>query len=203
MKLAALALAVVLASIADAQTTTQPTGAPPPPSPSPAWPAEFRGVSFGASQVDAEKMLGPMKCTAVADVPDTKRCWTTDKKKAFKIDEVVVKTFYFFNRDRFLRVEMEESAPWMYNGNQKNLIAPLSSAFEQKFGKPTAFSGGGQNFSTIWRSAALVAEIEAGTEDVSTPYGDKISVQLLRRAVISSTEWDAVMKAAQANKVTF
>lgn len=162
-------------------------------------PTEFRNVAFGASFAEAVAILGPMKCdSAVRDVADAKRCWTTDRDKAFKVNGKVVTTYYYFHRDNFVAVEMTQNAPTVYYPQKfENFFGPLVLAFQEKFGRATRASA----TSSEWANDAMRVSIAPRTESILTPYGDRMEVQLLGYAVIETQEWVKAKNAAQAAKV--
>lgn len=197
------ALGLIIVSSASI-TTAQPAAAPEgQPAPAP-WPNTFRDVAFGSSKAEAERILGKMKCSAMSSRPEAERCSTTDKAHAFRVDGEVVKTYYFFHRDRFLRVEFSQDEPLMYRGAAtKNLSGPIVPSFSEKYGKPTVFSKE-DYIAFSWRSEAMSAVVIVGIAEFPQQFGKGMDkAQYLRSATISTKEWDEGGAASERRKVDF
>lgn len=97
---------------------------------------DFRGIPFGSSEAEAQKILGKMKCRssqAHEPLPAHRVCSTSDKSRACRVGDVVVLTWYHFHQGGFV------GASFSGTGGFVPEPLPFESVlkeFEAAYGKP-------------------------------------------------------------------
>jgi hypothetical protein len=165
-------------------------------------PADFRGIRFGDTEAAAVAQVGPLKCQEMKAgyTPGHRRCRTTDKKKAFRVNDMVVMTYYLFHNGRFVGVEMGDNN--LGTLNQTPLFPLMERAFRERYGLPSTLKTfryvGSKDDGEIYEYDVHVIRWENEQAKISmiSEAGDHIA-----EITIDSAEW-AKLKKEQVERVS-
>jgi hypothetical protein len=165
-------------------------------------PADFRGIRFGDPEAAAIAQVGPLKCQDVKAgyTPAHRRCRTTDKKNAFRVNNMVVMTYYLFHDGRFVGVEMDDNN--LGTLNQTPLFPLMERAFRERYGLPSTLKTfryvGTKDDGTVYEYDVHVIrwENDDATIAMISEAGDHIA-----SITIDTSDW-ARLKKEQAERVS-
>lgn len=98
--------------------------------------ADFRGVPFGSTEAEAQKILGRMKCRSSQPnepLPAHRVCVTSDKSRAYRIRDVVVLTWYHFFEGGFVGASFSGTGGFVPEPLPFEMVV---KEFESAYGKP-------------------------------------------------------------------